>query len=78
MKRKRQQTGMYDKERSRIREVGSLEELREVTRIVRIRSVPLLGAFGDGINLESELKLLKALLNQTRKLINEGRVHRQI
>jgi hypothetical protein len=59
---------MYDEERSRIREAGSLTELRDFVRNMHIRNVPLLGPFEDGIDPEPELKLLRAILNQTRML----------
>ena len=70
MKRKRQQTGMYDKERSRIREAGSLEELDEQLQI-DMRNIRF------GINLEPELKLLRTMVNRARKLRKEGKIHRQ-
>jgi hypothetical protein len=69
VKGKKRQTGMYDKERSRIREAGSLTELRDFVRNMHIGNTPL---------LEPEFeKLLRAILNRTRTLKNEGKIDRQ-
>ena len=74
---KKQQTGMYDAARSRVRHAESVEELNEVMRGVDITSnILLCGPFEDGIDPEAELKLLKTVLNRTRKLIKEGKIHR--
>jgi hypothetical protein len=72
----KQQAGMYDTERSRVRHAGSVKELDEIVRGIRIRNIPLFGPFEDGINPLPELQLLKTILSQTRKLVNEGRIHR--
>jgi hypothetical protein len=61
---------MYDKERSRIRGAGSLEELDELLQI-DMRNIRF------GINLEPELKLLRTVVNRARKLRKEGKIHRR-
>jgi len=68
---------MYEEERSRVRHAESLQELGEITDGIQIRNLPLFGPFENGINPLPELKLLKAINNRLRRLINQRKKHRK-